>query len=39
MTFAYIAELAWWWGYPAVWLLMLAMGLAMLLYFRRKRWL
>ena len=39
MNFAYMPELAWRWGYPAVWLLMLAMGLTMLLYFRRKRWL
>jgi len=39
MNFHYMPELTWRWGYPAVWLVMLGVGVAMLLYFRRKRWL
>jgi magnesium transporter len=39
MNFDYMPELAWRWGYPAVWLVMLGVGLAMLWYFRKKRWL
>jgi len=39
MNFHYMPELTWRWGYPAVWLVMLGVGLAMLSYFRRKRWL
>ncbi len=39
MNFAYMPELSWRWAYPALWVLMLAVGLAMLSYFRRKRWL
>ena len=39
MNFAYKPELAWRWAYPVLWLVMLGMGLSMLLYFRRKRWL
>jgi magnesium transporter len=38
MNFVYMPELTWRWGYPAVWLVMIAIGLAMLWYFRRKRW-
>jgi magnesium transporter len=39
MNFAYMPELTWRWAYPAAWLVMLGVGLTMLLYFRRKRWL
>jgi magnesium transporter len=39
MNFTYMPELSWRWGYPAVWLVMLGVGLVMLWYFRRKRWL
>ena len=39
MNFQYMPELAWRWGYPVVWLIMLAIGGLMLVYFRRKRWL
>ena len=39
MNFAYMPELAWRWAYPVLWLVMLGVGLSMLLYFRRKRWL
>jgi magnesium transporter len=31
-------ELAWRWGYPAVWGVMLLIALGLFLYFRRKRW-
>jgi magnesium transporter len=39
MNFQYMPELAWRWGYPVVWLVMLGVGVALLWYFRRKRWL
>jgi magnesium transporter len=39
MNFRYMPELAWRWGYPVVWLVMLGVGVSMLWYFRRKRWL
>ena len=39
MNFIYMPELSWRWGYPAVWLLMLAVALSLIVYFRRKRWL
>ena len=32
-------ELKWYWGYPAVWAVMLAIAGGMLLFFRRKGWL
>jgi magnesium transporter len=39
MNFEFMPELKWRWGYPAVWSLILAAGLGMVYYFRRKRWL
>ena len=39
MNFVYMPELTWRWGYPAVWLLMLAVTLSLIVYFRRKKWL
>jgi magnesium transporter len=39
MNFADMPELKWRWGYPALWLVMAAIGGGMLLYFRKKRWL
>ena len=39
MNFAYMPELGWRWGYPAVLLFMLTIGVIMMLYFRRKKWL
>jgi len=39
MNFQYMPELGWRWGYPMVWLVMLAIGALMLVYFRRKKWL
>jgi magnesium transporter len=38
MNFDYMPELEWHWGYHAVWGVMLAVGAAMLLWFRRKGW-
>ena len=39
MNFAWMPELAIWWAYPVVLLLMLSVGIVMVLYFRSKRWL
>jgi len=39
MNFKYMPELEWRWGYPMVWLVMLVIGILMLVYFRRKKWL
>lgn len=39
MNFKYMPELEWRWGYPAVWLVMLVIGVLMGIYFRRKKWL
>jgi magnesium transporter len=39
MNFEYMPELGWHWGYPVIWLLMCAVLILMLVYFRRKRWL
>jgi magnesium transporter len=39
MNFKYMPELEWRWGYPAVLLLMVLTTIAMLIYFRRKKWL
>ena len=39
MNFKYMPELEWPWGYPLVLLVMLGIGISMLIYFRRKKWL
>jgi len=39
MNFERMPELQWRWGYPMVWLVMLAVGACMLVYFRKKGWL
>ena len=39
MNFKYMPELYWPWAYPAVWIIMIVTAIAMLIYFRRKRWL
>jgi magnesium transporter len=39
MNFAFMPELGWRWGYPAVLILMALAAVAMLIYFRRKKWL
>lgn len=38
MNFEHMPELHWRWGYPAVWLLMIAVAVGMLWFFRKKRW-
>ena len=39
MNFKFMPELEWRWGYPLIWLVMVGIGVFMLLYFRKKRWL
>lgn len=38
MNFDHMPELRWKWGYPAVWAVMLAIIISLLIYFRRKKW-
>jgi magnesium transporter len=38
MNFKYMPELQWRWGYPAVMLFMGLLGVFMIVYFRKKRW-
>jgi len=39
MNFKYMPELDWPWGYPMVWVLSVVIAVAMLLFFKAKRWL
>jgi magnesium transporter len=39
MNFKYMPELEWRWSYPIVWLIMIAVAIVMLCYFKRKKWL
>jgi len=39
MNFKHMPELDTNWGYPAVWLVIIVIGVIMLVYFRRKKWL
>lgn len=39
MNFEYMPELKWKWGYPAIWSVMLIVGISMLFYFGKKKWL
>jgi magnesium transporter len=39
MNFKYMPELEWQWGYPAIWLVVLCIGISMLIYFKKKKWL
>ena len=39
MNFEFMPELKWHWAYPMVWVIIIVIGITMLLYFRRKRWL
>jgi len=32
-------ELGWEWGYPAVWIIIIAVAITLLIYFRKKKWL
>ncbi|HLB72327.1 MAG: magnesium/cobalt transporter CorA [Candidatus Methanoperedens sp.] len=38
MNFEYMPELKWLWGYPVIWIIMTAIGILMLNYFRTKKW-
>jgi len=39
MNFQHMPELSWQWGYPAIWGVMTALAVMMLILFRRKDWL
>jgi magnesium transporter len=39
MNFKYMPELEWRWGYPAVWLIVVVIGVSMLIYFKKRKWL
>jgi magnesium transporter len=38
MNFKHMPELEWLWSYPILWLLMMAIAVSMLAYFRAKKW-
>lgn len=38
MNFENMPELKWHWGYPVIWTIMIFIGLYMLNYFRKKKW-
>ncbi len=39
MNFKHMPELEWKWGYLFIWLIMIAIGVSMLVYFKKKKWL
>jgi len=39
MNFKYMPELEWKWGYLAVWIVVVIIGICMLIFVRRKKWL
>jgi magnesium transporter len=39
MNFKFMPELEWRWGYPLIWMVMLGIGIFMLFYFKKKKWL
>jgi magnesium transporter len=39
MNFKYMPELGWRWSYPAVWVVIVLIGVSMLIYFKKKKWL
>lgn len=39
MNFEYMPELKWKWAYPVIWLVFIVIALALLLFFRRRKWL
>jgi len=39
MNFKHMPELEWRWGYAALWLIVVIIGISMLIYFKRKKWL
>jgi len=38
MNFEYMPELSWRYGYFAVWVVMISIAVAMILYFRKRQW-
>ena len=38
MNFRYMPELEWPWGYPLVWAVMIGIGVSMVVYFKKKKW-
>ncbi|MFC2156267.1 magnesium/cobalt transporter CorA [Acidobacteriota bacterium] len=38
MNFDFMPETSWRWGYPAVWILFLALFFSMLVFFKKKKW-
>jgi magnesium transporter len=39
MNFEYMPELAWRWAYPAVWVIMIGLGVGLAFFFKKKNWL
>lgn len=39
MNFEYMPELKWHWAYPSLWVLFILITIALLIYFKRKKWL
>jgi len=39
MNFKHLPELEWYYGYPSLWVVMVLISIAMIFYFKRKRWL
>ena len=39
MNFKHMPELEWRWGYPVIWAIMIGIGVFMLVYFKKKKWL
>jgi magnesium transporter len=38
MNFKYMPELTWRWAYPVVWAVMIGIGVSMIFFFKRKKW-
>lgn len=38
MNFQYMPELAWRWAYPVVWGVMIGIGISMMFFFKKKKW-
>ncbi len=39
MNFKHMPELEWAWAYPALWMIMIAVGIMQFIYFKKKKWL
>jgi magnesium transporter len=38
MNFKYMPELEWRWGYPVIWMVIVFIGVFMVVYFKKKKW-